>query len=609
MKHKYFRLSAAATLLLGLIVYLGVLNFNLPFMTADELRYILATPEEVAETALLNGRYSSLLMIPFAEILSFIDPTNVNLIPRFISMLLLAAGVILLIRQLGFTYLSAVLLTVLVITAHEIDWQHNGLVAFFGIYNVLIAMFMLALVLDEESINSAWVFSLVLVLLIGTYASELFIGLSLCYIALKTIKHKQVKFLVRSPFFWSLAIYVSAFLIIKVLTTLKPTAAVQMSAYLVGSADVYGLDQMVTAALLYFINSLPYYQMLGMPVLFSVAIASLVLISMSGYFIKIWFGIKAGGKTNSEIIVAEREWFLAIMLFLLAVAPNLLLALQPMKVAWILSNDTVHYAFSYYTWIGLAIVCAYFTKQNTFLMRSSIALNTFTLIVVLALLGVALMSAMKNINFVNEYTSSRGKWVQMNEILKNNISKEVVVPPTYLQHQYISVVTPEQLKMFAKKYYDVRLKICSISSEIKLNEELNDKMVKLDGFSVVEQGGRWTEGAIGEVSLVEENPRINFIELDVTSIYSENKNTSVIVTKGVKKYKFNIQGIGTYRFDLPNYVDGKIKIQFLIAMPISPYTLGQSSDTRNLGIMLKNVRLGFKDSKGKQGLHVMEMCY
>lgn len=609
MANKYIRLSAAATLLLGLFAYLGSLNFHLPFMTADELRYILGSPQETADYALVSGRYSSLLMIPFAEMLSFIDPTNINLIPRFFSMLLLVAGIIYLVRELGLSNLAAAFLAVFVIMAHEIDWQHNGLVSFFGIYNSLLAIFMLSLVFEERSKQNIWIYILVMALLVGAYASELFIGLSLCYMILKVAISRKAKILLHSPFFWSMMVYVAAFLAIKATTSLAHWNAQEMSTYLVGAVSMYSADQMLTAALLYFINSLPYYHYLGISVSVSVGISSLVLASISGYLFVLWHGIKKRGISNEKIKILEREWLLAVVMFLLAIVPNFLLALQPMKVDWVLRNASVHYVFSYYTWIGLAIVCAYFAKQNISFVGNKTVVRGGAFIALLGFCGVALMAANKNINFVNEYRASRGKWIELNEILKQNISKEVVVPPTYLQHPYISSVTPDQLKKFAKKYYDAQLRICSINSEINLNEEVNEKIVRLDGFSVIEFDGRWTEGGIAEIRLVEENPKINFIEFEVTSVFYENKNTSVIVVKGAKKFVFKIDGVGKYRFDISDNIDGQIKIQFQIANPISPSTLGLSTDTRSLGVMVKNVRLGFMDLNNQENLHVIEMCY
>ena len=73
MNSKYIRLTLIFALLIGLLIYLVLINFSLPFMTGDEMRYIVATPKEVMDYALVSGRYSSMLMIPFAEVMPIIS--------------------------------------------------------------------------------------------------------------------------------------------------------------------------------------------------------------------------------------------------------------------------------------------------------------------------------------------------------------------------------------------------------------------------------------------------------------------------------------------------------------------------------------------------------
>lgn len=597
-----------AAALIALLAYLILVNFHLPYMTADEIRYLVASPKAVAGTALINGRYSSLLMIPFAEVLSFSNPTHINLIPRFVSMLLLAAGIILLIRKLGFSYLGAVLFAAIVLMSHELDWQHNGLVSFFGIYNILLTMFLLALILDGEPSSSKWTSGWVFVLLIGSYASELFLGLAFCYLVLRAIINWQVKFMLRSPFFWSLASYATAFLLLKASTNIRASAAEHMSNYLVGSVGAYGVGEMLAAALLYFINALPFYHLLSIPDSISLILSSIILIAMGGYFFKLWQGLHKAEKRWGDIIAGKRAWLIAVTIFLLSVTPNFLLALQPMKVDWILRGASAHYVFSYYTWIGLAVVGVYFVKQNVLPTANIIVVKVISSIVVLALFGAALLSAKENISFARQYDGSRGKWIQLHEILKQNAGKEVVVSPVYLAHPYITAVSSEQLKELAKHYYNVRLSICTSKSEINFSEDGHEKKVLIEGFSVGEAAGRWTDGPMASLNFVDENPRINFIELEISSVFSENLSVPLIVTKGGKVYEFKLKGIGKNRFDLPDGIKGPLQIKFVIPNPASPLSLGLGSDSRNLGLMLKTVRMGFKDSTGREDLYNMESC-
>ena len=340
-------------------------------MTADEIRFIVASTSEVTNYAIISGRYSSLLMIPFSKVLSFADPTFFRYCRATPACCCWCLGIFLLLRRLGFSGLVGMALTAFILITHELDWQHNGLIAFFGIYNALLAIFLIAMLSNERKTTNNGLVLALTALFIGSYASELFVGLSLSYLILKVLLERQLKPQFRSPIFWSLAIYISAYVVIKATTALTHWNAQQMSNYLVGSVGTYAPDQMLMAALLYFINSLPYYHLLEIQPLTSAKFAALILFALGAYIILLLPRKERAGQSSLEFSAQKREWLMLAMLVLLAVVPNFLMALQPMKVDWILRNASVHYAFSYYTWIALAIVFAHAARRTLTVIGSA----------------------------------------------------------------------------------------------------------------------------------------------------------------------------------------------------------------------------------------------
>lgn len=609
MTRKPMHLTLTIAILVGLLTYLASINFRLPFMTADEIRYLVAPIQEVIHVAVSGGRYSGLIMIPLSEALSFSTPNIVQLIPRFASMLFVALAIFLVIRKLGFSQLVGLALTAFVLITHELDWQHNGMVSFFGIYNVLFAAFIIAILISEIEISSRSTLTLATILLIVSYGSELFIGLSLCYLMLKAVTSRSANKLLLSPFLWALIIYGIAFLFIKATTSLRPSIAEGISTYLVGSVVTYGPAEMLAAALLYFINSLPYFHLLGLTPSTSIVASAILLLVLAAYIVLLLINT-FGKEASSNKATANREDCVVVaMLALLAVVPNFLMALQPMKVDWILRNTSVHYAFSYYTWIGLAIICVYAARQAFSMLGDARSTRALSLILLAMLFAASAWSANQNQTFLSAYQASRTKWLQLNELLSKSDSKVVEIPASYLQHPYISLVEPAQLKAFAKKFYGVELHVCRTDNGIVLSEEVNKHFVKVEGFSSFETIGRWTDGPTASITLREEDPRIDFVELEVSGIFHTNKNTQVIIKKGDAEYRFQIDGIGKYRFDLPGQARGPFQIRFLIAEPMSPHQLGTSSDIRNLGVLVKTLKLGIRDIPATERLHVMKSCY
>lgn len=612
MKAKYLNQKNVQTIILsislvGLLLYLIALNFQLPFLTVDELSSILSTRHERVTSILSSGRYSQLLSIPIVEVLSFYNPNKYGLFPRFASMLLLFAALISLARRLSFSLYASTLLAAFIPMAHEVDWQHNGFVAFFGSYNVFLAFFIFAMILDERVSRNILISVLIFIFLMFSYSSELFIGLSLIYLVLQRIISGKGEGFARSPFFWSIVFYVAGFLLLRLVSNHESTAG--MAGYLYGAVGTAGIADIVKGALLYFINSLPFYHKLSLSAPVSVILASIILIIASvALFISLFRLSRSSEVDGSDNAVAEkRKILLSCIIFIFAVSPNILIAIQPMKLNWILSGASARYAFSFYTWIGFAILVAYFVKRSMSAKNARIA-NALSMLMIIFSIGLVCYSAGRNIKFAKKYRDSRKSWQQLNKLLSQNKSKEVVVSPAYLKHPYITAVSAEYLKAYAKRFYGVQLRVCLNNSEIKLSDGGLEKFIRFDGFSVVEPGGRWTVGSVASLKFVDDIRKINFIELEITQIFADNLNVPLVVTNGGKVNEFILSGAGTHRFKLANEINGQLQLQFLIPKPTSPLAIGISADDRELGVMLRSIKLGFKNSTGQEDISIMEFC-
>ncbi|MNM80550.1 phosphoglycerol transferase I [compost metagenome] len=118
-----------------------------------------------------------------------------------------------------------------------------------------------------------------------------------------------------------------------------------------------------------------------------------------------------------------------------------------------------------------------------------------------------------------------------------------------------------------------------------------DFLTRLSGFSHVESWGRWTDAKLGTASLTFARPLPRSFILQVDGVaYGPNVGTPVTVKAGgvTRELVFSASR-GTHHVAFEG-VQGNV-IEFIPMSPVSPSSLGASSDQRQLGVGITSIKL------------------
>jgi hypothetical protein len=115
---------------------------------------------------------------------------------------------------------------------------------------------------------------------------------------------------------------------------------------------------------------------------------------------------------NLDILGNVRSVAFLITLCALALIPSLLMALQPMKLEWILSGSSRRYAFSLYEWLAFVMLSSIFIKHSP-LGKSIAVLVGLSVIATVMLLN----SVFNNLKFTDSYADSLNNWRSLNKAI------------------------------------------------------------------------------------------------------------------------------------------------------------------------------------------------
>ena len=79
--------AASVIVIATIIMYVAAINFSLSFMTMDELNGLLNSYSDVYAGVTESGRASHFIAWIVVEPLTFYNPTTVELVPRFLSII------------------------------------------------------------------------------------------------------------------------------------------------------------------------------------------------------------------------------------------------------------------------------------------------------------------------------------------------------------------------------------------------------------------------------------------------------------------------------------------------------------------------------------------
>ena len=578
-----FQVLAPLTCLLMLsatIFYIFRLNLFFPFLTMDEQNALL-TPEfsNILKTVIENGRLSHLLgWFPF-KILSFQNVATLDLMPRFLSVMSLYFVLCLYLQGIYRSWVYAIAIASVIICGHTVDWQHDGMFAFFGGYNVFAAAFLLALHLSRQEKTLGIVqYPLVVMLLLISFGSEFFLGLAALFFVLFYFLEKRRDLNVHC-FAIAVTCYLLLFIVFRLIGAEQAAFEVKsagMEHYLYGNitegASIYDMGR---GALLYVYYSIP------------TPAAALESRSLLGYGLAIVIFLSIITYLHKNTIRSvEQSWEILLLSVCLIFVPSILLSLQPPKLAWILSGDSNRYAFSYYAWIGFMIILSYALKNE---IRKT---GLIMIVISVALSSIVLSSMLKSQSFASRYEPTRNNWLEINRDLSNARGEKHYVGHDQILglQNWITPVDFDYLSKYAAKYYQVTLKVKLSKDPEKIGATLPSFLTRIEGLSGYEQGleGRWSDG--DELTLVfrEALPSKFTLILGVNDLFGPNLNQPISVEVGDWSGTFpgevneNIE-LGISNSKVTNIV--KIKIPH----PVTPMSYIGGHDNRLLGIRLKKL--------------------
>jgi hypothetical protein len=615
--------SVALIILLLTIFYLAVVNYHLPFMTMDELRSISDPLVDRFYLIGLYGRPSQIIGLPINYIISFQDVEFLSLTPRFITMIAILFALVALFQKVGVPRVASIWVACFALITHEIDWQHNGLVAFFGGYNLFLAMFLIGvLIVDNDKRNFIrWVSAYILILL--SFASEFFVGLMVVYLAAYWIEKLDSKKIATSPHLWALLTYAVSFVILKA-SYQEEVHSSRMINYLAGSSSVYDLSQICQGALIYFVNSIPLYG--RGPILSSLIAGGVVALTI---VLVIIVGLRTNGAWRErnrefETINAAKRKKLSFSLYSIFVclvfAPPILMSLQPMKLEWALTGASARYAFSFYTWIGLIGLLSMMLFLYPIKYRSA-KISIGVVVAILVTIGLN-----NNLEFLSKYNASFFNWKEMHERLINTNERVVDLPISLFEHPYIvSPLTPDRRMMdqLVEFHYKKSIKICrdkfDFSGPLVLPVDVNkitgaleasdwgEGSLRIDGFHGVEDWGRWTAGSSSKIYL-NENLRANdVVEFEISGAFSENSTAPTKFKIEDNSILVTVDHPRTVAISVEKDVQSPV-ITIIPPKPQSPREMGQGADSRVIGIMVKSVRVLRPDHNGRL-VNISQGCF
>lgn len=583
-----------------IIIYLALINYRLPFLTVDDFAAASTAWAEQINHVLRIGRPSLLIGDLLNLFLAFHIPNILELTPRFVSMVVLVAAIFLTLRRLSFAATSSVLITGFAILTHQLDWQHNGLIAFFGGYNLRLGFFLLALIALESFENKLLRFLVVFVLIVLSFSSELFVGLAIIYVLLRIAIEKNPRSVYADPLVWAITLYLAASIFIIGGADVGAHRVEQV--YLTGALERNRLSDMAIAALLYYINSIPLYSRLDFSKTVSVALSLAVLLPLVVVMTKALkddieskgSAVDGGGKVVSAMP-------LIIVLAVMGIAPQCLIALSTQKYDWIMSGASTRYLFSLYTWVSLVLIGAVTCRKYAPSGKIVKYIVAAPLVIFLS------VSVANNMRFANEYKQSKENWLEIDKIVREAECGDVKIPVRLLSHPYILPVDDEGIKKYIKNVYKRNARVCVGTGGYDLSYQLPSQFVNLIGFSGAETPGRWTSGSVTNISFMRHLKKFDVIELTISDAFSEN---AVLPTKfniGSVTVSQVVQKGGVVRLEVNQDLDNPV-LDIHVPKPVSPASVGVNSDSRIIGIMIKKIRL---IRVGVDGLEqdISEVCY
>lgn len=557
--------------------YIAFINFNAGFLTGDDFSYVIKDREEQWIWTLQGDRASHYIAFYITDFIGFHVPDFLGLLPRYITQILLFSSLAAIFVRLKLSVSLAFFAALFVITTHEIDWQHNGFIAFFGGFNLFFALFFFAVLIERSDVKLIIAWPIVFLFVFISFSSELFFGLAIIYIFLCVILNEKLSSIAASPFFWAIILYISLYLYIQGNTTQSQEFSMQN--YLMGGLYSHGVKDLLQAGLLFYLHSIPHLKESEKIFFIVILILPVVLFFIKDFF---KFLIKVYSPKHIEQNAIDKTPFILLALIMIAgVAPQFLMAIQPTKFEWIMSGASNRYAFSLYGWISMGVIFFYYFNR---LDKKHTKIRIFSF----ALMGlIILSSAQSNYLFIKPYAESKIKWL---EIYNKSISAEgdtVMLNTHLLRHPYILPIDEYKIGRYVYRLSGKKVSLCHFTNGYFLFSDPEPDTIKIEGFHQAEADGRWANET-AELTIIHAFIEGGEVEIFFNGGFNIYHDNPIIITYGGDTYSHVPKIDSSFKINLePGTSNPTITLSGEQAT--SPYTLGQSHDTRNISAKVKAI--------------------
>jgi hypothetical protein len=562
-------------------VYVGFVMYSLPYMTMDEIGWISRNRLDRLLETINMGRPSQYIMALTTYIIQFEKPYFINMTPRFIAVILMIYALFKYVKSCGLSDRAAAIYIIFFTLTHQLDWQHNGMLAFFAIFCIYIGAFLYAI--NEDNWSSGFSFLRVFLFLIS-FGNELFLIISILILIYSWLIEKKRTINLREI---SIALLICAALY--AYHFLYKEIPSGMQNYLVGSFGKFGYLDMMYSGFLYYTYSIPFLSYFLRGDLLKIGT---IILTVS---ISIIFMIFAFRKQRQ---LDQKGLYYLFILFILAILPQFLMSAQPSKVEWMLKDSSHRYAFSLYGWMFISFVIfrivEFLFERNNYIIKS---------ILIAGILLFSFASLKNNITFVQGYTDSLNNWKVIVQSLSRD-NENIELPRYLLRHPNILPVQDFHVQNYALHNFGKKIKFLpegfySASFEDGIDfkvDGLPSFIQSVNGLSNSESFGRWSDANIHpyvEIKFKNKLPR-NFVLKVFALAYDPNRNEilKIRIGEAISSVNFMEKNNAMALYEIPFTNVDSDSIVFIMPKSTSPKDINpESGDGRRIGFGISSVHI------------------
>jgi hypothetical protein len=327
----------------------------------------------------------------------------------------------------------------------------------------------------------------------------------------------------------------------------------------------------------------------------------------------------AYSKATAQLLSRRLALLFVAFAVLFAFWVNVPVAYTAKYQGWVRDNQSTSYIYTMFSTVGFALAIASLVALAG---SSQSRLGQGLKMVLFLFLGlITVATSLSNASTFRDQNISQRKWVYMDGLARAGVFQTlpanavVIAPALYACHNIVCFFTyddywTQYLKRrfginldIRKKLLDVdlssgrpayqinfvRVEGISVKSPMFTVAGLPSDIALVRGLSIPEPGAQWTEGEQAEFIFTHPLPRKFTLRIEANGAFGPNAGALFKVIVGNIEHEFRGTA-GTFQIDLPFALDAtEYKIVIIVPKPMSPAELGNSNDSRKLGLSIRGL--------------------